>query len=141
MSASSDEDEACKCIRCAKLIVNQNTIGCDECEGWLHLRCAGLKLKEFNRLSADKTSKFTCRYCKFYKCGKCTTVSLFTLSISMRLNVMFLTVINGIIYVVVPSPKKNILIKIHVCTPTPGSVLIATLPLLLIYVLLNSQKQ
>ena len=62
-----------KCIRCAKIIFeNQNSIGCDDCEGWLHLRCSGFKLKQFKQICSNKDSTFTCRYCKFYKCGKCS---------------------------------------------------------------------
>jgi hypothetical protein len=72
MSADSDSDsEVTKCIRCDKP-VSGNTIGCDICEGWLHLKCAGFKLKEFYKICEDVNTKFICRYCKFYQCGKCS---------------------------------------------------------------------
>ncbi len=62
-----------KCLRCEKIIgENQNSISCDKCNGWLHIRCAGLKLKEFKKICSDDLSTFICRYCDYYKCGKCT---------------------------------------------------------------------
>ena len=61
-----------KCITCRKEIFEtQNSIGCDECEGYQHVRCAGLKIKDFDALHADKNSTFSCKYCLNYKCGKC----------------------------------------------------------------------
>ena len=52
-------------------IEGQNWISCDECSGWLHIKCAGIKLKEFKIINSDEKSTFVCRYCKYYKCGKC----------------------------------------------------------------------
>ena len=70
MSANSDEKT--KCLRCGKLYFEgQNWISCDECSGWLHIRCAGIKLKEFDKICSDEKSTFVCRYCQYYKCGKC----------------------------------------------------------------------
>ncbi len=64
---------ASKCIRCAKLFtLKQNLICCDNCEGWIHIRCAGIKIKEFKKMCDDPNSKFICRYCEYYKCGKCS---------------------------------------------------------------------
>ena len=61
-----------KCITCRKEIFEtQNSIGCDVCEGYQHVRCAGLKIKDFDALHADKNSTFSCKYCLNYKCGKC----------------------------------------------------------------------
>ena len=70
-NCSEPDDCASKCIRCAKVIPT-NAIGCDKCEGWLHIRCAGLKLKEFEKMCDDKDSTFVCRYCQYYECGKCS---------------------------------------------------------------------
>ena len=70
MSRSKDS----KCIKCAKkFLINkaQNLICCDNCNGWLHLKCAGLKLKEFKKICNDPNSNFLCDYCEFFKCGKC----------------------------------------------------------------------
>ena len=58
-----------KCIKCTKYFYNQNAIQCDKCKGWLHLKCSGLKLKEFNNIGDD--TEFICRYCANYPCGKC----------------------------------------------------------------------
>ncbi len=69
----SDTFDITKCLRCAKIIGdNQNSISCDKCNGWLHIRCAGLKLKEFKKISSDDNSTFICRYCDYYRCGKCS---------------------------------------------------------------------
>ena len=72
MSGSNNDS---KCIRCAKKFLGdaeENVICCDECEGWIHIRCAGIRVKEFNKICDDPNSKFVCRYCEFYKCGKCS---------------------------------------------------------------------
>ena len=67
----SNDSKVTKCLRCDKPVPG-NAIGCDICEGWLHLKCAGIKLKEFYKICEDVNTKFTCRYCKFYQCGKCS---------------------------------------------------------------------
>ena len=68
----SDPKDNVKCLRCDKTIFEgQNTIGCDECLGWLHIRCAGIRVKDFKKICSDKNSSFICRYCTYYKCGKC----------------------------------------------------------------------
>ena len=49
MSSSSD-----KCTNCAKLCIDgQNCIQCDKCDCWLHLKCSGLKLKEFKKVGKE----------------------------------------------------------------------------------------
>ena len=65
MSPPSD-----KCTNCAKMCINgQNCIQCDKCDGWMHLRCSGLKLKEFQNVGKD--TEFICIFCTKYPCGKC----------------------------------------------------------------------
>ena len=60
------------CIKCKKIVLdNQNSICCDDCDGWLHLKCSGLTLKEHKKLGNDKKSTFKCKFCIKYKCGKC----------------------------------------------------------------------
>ena len=49
MSIDEENDDVVedntKCIRCNKVFLpGKNSIGCDKCEGWLHLKCAGLNL-------------------------------------------------------------------------------------------------
>ena len=59
-----------KCIRCSKhFFPNQNAIKCDNCEGWLHLRCSGMKLRDFKMIRED--TEYICEYCVKYPCGKC----------------------------------------------------------------------
>ena len=61
-----------KCIKCSKHILeNQNGIGCDDCLGWLHLKCSGLTLKKFKELGKNEDTPFSCKWCLKYKCGKC----------------------------------------------------------------------
>ena len=63
-----------KCIKCSKKFLNkgQNLICCDNCSGLQHMKCAGLKLKEFHKIINDPNSKFLCTYCENFKCGKCS---------------------------------------------------------------------
>ena len=43
-----------KCMKCSKHFQHrQNSIRCDKCEGWLHVKCSGLKLKEFHKIDED----------------------------------------------------------------------------------------
>ena len=49
----------------------QNSICCDNCDNWIHLRCSKIGLKAFKILNKDENSTFFCDYCKKYKCGKC----------------------------------------------------------------------
>ena len=59
-----------KCLKCKKLVTG-NSVCCDECDGWLHLKCAGMTLKIFKKLNEDPSLAFSCDYCTYYKCGKC----------------------------------------------------------------------
>ena len=62
-----------KCIKCSKKFLSgqQNLICCDNCDGWLHVKCAGLKLKQFHKLR-DPNAQFLCTFCENFKCGKCS---------------------------------------------------------------------
>ena len=63
MSASSESTT--KCIKCSKIVFEgQNSIQCDDCDGWIHLKCSGMKLKEFNKLCQEENSSFRCRFCQ-----------------------------------------------------------------------------
>ena len=65
------DSEMVKCIKCNKYVYeNQNSIGCDDCLGWLHLKCSGLTLKKFKELGKNDDD-FFCKWCLNYKCGKC----------------------------------------------------------------------
>ena len=61
-----------KCVKCNKFISEQsNSICCDDCDHWFHMRCSQLKLVEFKTFVNNSDLKFTCEYCINYKCGKC----------------------------------------------------------------------
>ena len=69
MGKQADSNDE-KCIKCTKFVYeNQNSICCDKCQGWIHVACSGLKLKEFYKI--DDNTKFLCRYCLNSPCGKC----------------------------------------------------------------------
>ena len=73
LDVTNESFDVTKCLRCDKdLQKNVKSIGCDECAGRLHLKCAGIKVKEFEKICNDPHSTFICRYCKYYKCGKCS---------------------------------------------------------------------
>ena len=60
------------CIKCKKIVSETgNSICCDDCDGWIHLKCSGMTLKTFKKLAKDDSSEFKCNYCLNYKCGKC----------------------------------------------------------------------
>ena len=74
MSTSNADDHTTdkneKCVKCSKIVYeNSNSIACDKCQGWLHLRCSGLKRKDFVKITED--TEFICKYCKNSPCGKC----------------------------------------------------------------------
>lgn len=61
-----------KCPKCPRYVYdNQNSICCDECLNWFHLRCAGLSAKDFKLICKNPLSTFICNYCLHFKCGKC----------------------------------------------------------------------
>ena len=62
-----------KCSKCTKFIYeNSNSIECDDCHTWFHLRCSKLKVNDFNKFVKDKNLKFYCDFCAHYKCEKCS---------------------------------------------------------------------
>ena len=66
MSPPSD-----KCLKCTKLCLEgQNCIQCDKCDGWIHLKCSGIRLKDFKNMT--KNTEFVCIFCTNYPCGKCS---------------------------------------------------------------------
>ena len=62
-----------KCPECHKTFFKSNdSICCDSCDNWFHLRCTDLSTKVFIQLCNAPTSSFVCNYCTNYKCGKCS---------------------------------------------------------------------
>ena len=59
-----------KCLKCRKDVLG-NSICCDDCDGWLHLKCSGLTKKIFEKEYCNSNKKFSCKYCLNYRCGKC----------------------------------------------------------------------
>ena len=67
----AESDVITNCIKCKKSIPEDgNSICCDDCDGWLHLKCSGLTLKTLKKLGKDD-SPFKCTFCLNFKCGKC----------------------------------------------------------------------
>ena len=67
----AEDSDMNNCIKCRKKVFStQNKVHCDDCNGWLHLRCSGLTLKALDSLKKNKIP-FTCKFCKYCKCGKC----------------------------------------------------------------------
>ena len=61
-----------KCLKCCKFVFeNQNSICCDKCKKWIHLRCSGLKKKDFQILCDNVEQSFSCNFCKDCRCGNC----------------------------------------------------------------------
>ena len=60
------------CSKCKKCIYeNSNSICCDDCDNWFHLRCSKMRLIDFKKFAKDPSLKFYCHYCSECKCGKC----------------------------------------------------------------------
>ncbi len=50
--------------KCEKTVgENQNSIFCDACNTWLHLKCSGLNKIEFNILSESPDTDWFCKHC------------------------------------------------------------------------------
>ena len=63
-----------KCLKCRKIVYkNQNSICCDKCDQWIHLKCSKMRLKEFKKFLDPENSgmKYFCSFCTDYPCGKC----------------------------------------------------------------------
>ena len=63
-----------KCKKCQKFVfLKQNSICCDSCDNWFHLKCSTLTKSEFDFFVDPKNSdiQFFCSYCENYPCGKC----------------------------------------------------------------------
>ena len=64
------EEVRYKCIKCRKDVLG-NSICCDNCDGWLHLKCSGLTKKIFEKEYCNSSKNFSCKYCLNFRCGKC----------------------------------------------------------------------
>ena len=42
---------------------NQNSIYCESCDSWIHLRCSGLSIQRFKELGNDTSSLWFCKNC------------------------------------------------------------------------------
>ena len=72
MAEDPEAEVSFKCIKCKKPVLkNQNSICCDSCDVWLHLKCSGLTKKIFEKEYCNTNKIFNCNYCKYYRCGKC----------------------------------------------------------------------
>ena len=71
--APKKDEVVYKCIKCTKPVLeNQNSICCDNCNGWIHLVCSRIGKKRFDKLNSNVNSKFTCKFCNDYVCKKCS---------------------------------------------------------------------
>ena len=72
MAEDPEAEVSFKCIKCKKPVLeNQNSICCDSCDGWLHLKCSGLTKIFFEKEYCNTNKIFNCTYCENYRCGKC----------------------------------------------------------------------
>ena len=61
------------CKHCDKTfpLTDQDSICCDKCSYWYHLRCTDLTKNDFDTLSEDETTKWLCQKCVNNYCKKC----------------------------------------------------------------------
>ena len=122
MSPPSD-----KCTNCAKMCINgQNCIQCDKCDGWMHLRCSGLKLKEFQNVGKDTA----------YSVLSIPVESVLSPFIipKMQLTAVLMNVPNGSTSAAPPFRLLNTWIVNPACTPNIGFALTVQVCLLMILI-------
>ena len=60
-----------KCPKCRFVVKNVDSICCDKCDCWFHVKCAKLTKTAFQELLSHPGSSFICVYCRDFPCGKC----------------------------------------------------------------------
>ena len=72
MTSKSVNSSKCPRTIYLKIIYeNSNSICCDNCDNWFHLKCTKMKLKDFKRFLNNPKLKFICSYCQDFSCPKC----------------------------------------------------------------------
>ena len=63
------------CKHCDKTFppTDQDSICCDKCSYWFHLRCTDLTKTDFDKLCEDESAKWFCQKCVNNYCKKCDT--------------------------------------------------------------------
>ena len=56
--------ESSNCKNCSILVTDENSICCDICNTWFHLKCTELNLKTFQSLLLTKNTTWYCKFCK-----------------------------------------------------------------------------
>ena len=52
------------CPKCDLIVSDdQNSIFCDVCKNWFHLRCTGLTRQRFEHFASDPSSQWFCKEC------------------------------------------------------------------------------
>ena len=69
--AATNKEKFVKCLQCKQIKESQNSICCDKCNNWIHLRCSKVGKSFFKSLVDTPTTKFYCDFCKNFSCGKC----------------------------------------------------------------------
>lgn len=63
------------CIKCMNpFLDNQDSICCDECDGWLHLSCSQLTFKQFSTLSSTDNPFYCPACCLKMECPTCSKI-------------------------------------------------------------------
>ena len=60
-----------KCPKCRVVVKNVDSICCDNCLNWFHVKCSKVSRPIFNKFLKDSTLTFVCDFCTKYPCGKC----------------------------------------------------------------------
>ena len=61
----------CFCPSCHTKVDGQESIACDWCDKFYHLKCTGLTKSQFEIYSVDKSFTWFCNKCDLKKCNKC----------------------------------------------------------------------
>ena len=66
---------SCKCPSCqTKVGNNEDSICCDKCSKWYHLKCSELSQSQFSIFKNEKSFEWLCKTCSMDFCGKCELI-------------------------------------------------------------------
>ena len=51
------------CRQCEQIVFDENSICCDLCDTWYHLKCTHITLKTFKTIFLDSSVKWYCKLC------------------------------------------------------------------------------
>ena len=63
MASNLNLSQTEKCKQCEQIVITENSICCDICDTWFHLKCTCLTLKTFKSMFVSSSTKWFCKFC------------------------------------------------------------------------------